>query len=223
MCILFLVCVRFKNRGLQLLLMPLEVLTIERNGELITKFMEALFGNTRVEYISGFIHTPERAVENRLQPKEITLITEVNRSKSLGIMTRAFAKFGYNLEGMLDSGPIYLAKTHYLDNPFEGATLNSDVQLGEDLRHIMFGSRKLYKAFLQALDQQKLSESISETEYLGVIQRMDRRFKRMYCELGNAPFLYVRRTLMEFREVFENDPLISPYLRIAKETAISQK
>lgn len=223
MYIFFLVCVRFKNRGSQLFLMPLEVLTIERNGELISKFMEALFGNSRNEYISGFIHTPEGSTDNHLQPKEITLVTEVSRSKSFGIMARALAKLGCNLEGMLDTGPIYLAKTHYLYHPFERATLNSDVQLGEDLRYMIFGSRKFYKFFLRALDQQKLSESISETEYLGVIKRVGHRFKNMYCELGNTPFLYARQTLREFREVFENDPLISPYLRMAKEIVQSQK
>lgn len=203
--------------------MSLEVLTIDRNGELISKLMKDLFGNNRVEYISGFVHTPEGPIDNRFQSKEITLVSEVSSSKSWGMMTKLLTRLGYSLEEMFDSGPIYSAKTYCSDKIFEGVTLNSDVQVDEDLRYIIFGSRRLYKAFLQAIDQQKLSESISDMEYLGVMQRMGHRFKKMYCELGNAPFLYRIQTLREFREVFANDPMISPYLRMAKEIAKSQK
>lgn len=208
------VCVMFKNRGSQLFLMPLEVLTEEGFRRLIDHKAAQVFDGNGFKFITAY-KEPVNPSVIRVEVKYEKL-----RSRAVEILAICVNKLGGNFFG-LDMGPIYSARG--LITPQNNSNQILGFEDVEDLRYRIFGSRRLYHAFLHALDQQKLSESISEAEYLGVIERVDSRFKKMYCEWKNAPLLYKKQTLREFREVFENDPLISPHLRMAKEIVQSQK
>lgn len=188
--------------------MSLDVLTEDGFRELIDHKTTQVFDGNGFKFITAYKEPVNPSVI------KVEVKYEKPRSRAAEILAICVNKLGGNFFG-LDMGPIYSARG--LIPPQNSSNQILGFEDVEDLRYRIFGSRRLYEAFLHVLDQQRLSKSISDVEYLKLIERVDHRFKRMDCEWKNAPFLYKKHTLREFREVFANDPLISPYLRIAKE------
>ena len=93
--------------------------------------------------------------------------------------------------------------------------MNSDFFVNEDNRYILFGSRKLYKSFLRILDERKSKGLINDEQYLEVLKRVDIRFSRMHAEAKGVS-IFNQTVINDYRKVFQHDPVVRPYLEMAK-------
>lgn len=193
--------------------MSLEVLTEEGFRKLIDHKATQIFDGNGFKFITAHVGVSSGNLSD-FPILEIELKYEQPRSRATEFLARSLNNLGHHFWG-LDIGPVFSTKVViYMHN---NSTQITGFEGDEDYRYMLFGSRSLYKAFLSVLSEAKRNGLITDKEYLEVINRVDDRFSITYCEWRNAPFFYKKQTLREFREVFESDPLISPYLRRAKE------
>ena len=114
-------------------------------------------------------------------------------------------------------GLLYVVKPVSLD------TFNSNSEFFpvEDLRYLIFGSRKLYKAFFQVLNEEKRKKLISKEGYLHIFHKVNTLSNEMYRVLGGACVLLKRRVIRDYRKELEQDPLVRRYIDIARTYLIS--
>lgn len=187
--------------------MSLEILTQEKikdlTGGLTSRVM---FGSRMADFISGYIR-------NRGEyDQQIMLICEVPWSASFGMFVRILETIGSRFFEELHAGVIYLVQPPSLDSLRE----NKDFYYDEDRRFILFGSRKLYKAFIHKVDEKRLRGLMSDEEYLEIFHRMNQRSRKLHAESVKVS-LFDNSVLSEYRRVFREDPLVRPYLKMAIE------
>lgn len=107
----------------------------------------------------------------------------------------------------------YKATLHSFDELESGIKLYS---CDMDERYRIFGSRKLFKAFFDEINKDRLNGVIKDEEYMRLFDEVERRCNKMICELGNARSEDILEVIKEFRNVFRSNTLIVPYLARAK-------
>ena len=191
--------------------MTIDVLTREKLDEITSGLGSRLkLKGRNANFISGNVINNSRT--------DITLIYEIPWSKKFEAFAKLLELTGSTILEEFYRGPIHIVKPKSLES-FRGT---EQINSHEDMRYLLFGSRSMYKAFLAVLDAHKLNGYMTGEEYMYVIRRIDLRYLKLHAETkGNS--LFNTSALAEFRNVFENDPLLRPYIILARESLGSLK
>ncbi len=189
----------------------LEIITKEKVKDLLGNDMVILLvGRQFAEFISGFVHKSEESLDSSII--EIELVYEVTRSRVADSVTKALKKLGHESRGVIND-VFYSLQSDSL----EKLSRDSEILVYDDPRFMLFESRELYKSFLHALGKSKLDEVISEEEFLRVINRLNTRAAKMKYYYDIASIFERNEVITEFRRVFNNDPLLTPYIKMARD------
>ncbi|MBI2658760.1 hypothetical protein HYX05_01495 [Candidatus Woesearchaeota archaeon] len=190
--------------------MSLEILTEERFNELIKgRLLTALDGRTP-KFVSGYIHRIDSADGNQPNSGEIHVVYEIAHPLFIRLIAEYFMTLRIRPD-VLGVGTINAVT--YISEELD--TLDS-IAIGlEDTSYLLFGSKRLYKAFLHVLDEQKRRKSITDEEYLKVLERVNIRSRKMNYQMSGKSIFHRNEVLRQFREVLGEYPLIRPYLAMA--------
>ena len=198
--------------------MPLEVLIGVRKNEVLPT---VTIKNKPAEFLWGMKYTRETPSSSSQDERKTTYIELVYEGQyprliekiAVKLLATVVGLLGYPFEEDPNSKALYLLSPSSLEQLKPGYSIPGVV----DGRWVLFGSKKLYKAFFRVLNEDKINGLITDEDYIQIFNRINARYNKYFCELGNAAGLERKlETLKEFKEVFRNDPLIRPYINIAK-------
>ena len=158
-------------------------------------------------FISGYVH------DGGLSPKQFEVVFQVPWSRHMEIFTNLLRIFDTNFLEEIYGGELYTVKSMPIDTRGQ----DFDYYIREDLRYMLFGSRKILKAFLQTLDQQMLQGNITEEQYICVMRDVDTKFSQMWGDYKNAWVFHRNQVKREWYKIMESDALVRPYLKMALE------
>ena len=149
-------------------------------------------------------------------PKEVTIEGKPAMLVSGFVYLRNISSNGFLLQQITTADVVYERldnkRLYRVNAPLvevQKSQISSD---SGDLRYLLFGSRKLYKAFLDLLNK----EYKSDEEFFTIFQKINSRLNEMYVVLGSACVLLKRKVLRDYRKELEQDSLIGPYIEKAK-------
>ena len=166
--------------------------------------------NRPAEFLWGLKYSIEQAYpESSENMVKFELLYEILPTKLNKLFGAIFKKLNLAVqEDLLSPVPYAVSLTSLEDIP--------KLQKGyipADYRCALFASKKHYKAFFQALNDDLINGLVSNEDYMRISERVNIRSKKALDEsMKPAMFLKKSQTIKEFREVFCNDPLLRPYL-----------
>jgi hypothetical protein len=154
---------------------------------------------------------------NNSVPKEITIEGKPARCVLGFVYLRTTSSNEFPLQMITSADVIYeelgSKRLYKVNAPLDEINQTPQIHYApEDLRYLLFGSKKLYRAFLDLLNDEK----VSSTELFNVFQKINNLFNEMWGTLQTVCFLLKRRLIKDYRKELEQDPLIGPYIEKAK-------
>lgn len=193
--------------------MSLEVLTERRIRELGgLKSAQIKINGRHADFVSGYM------LDGLHEGESVELIYEVPCSAGFRLFVKAFEFLQNDMFEELYDGSLFRVQCKSL------SSLNNERNFFtiEDTRFNLIGSRRIYKAFLTIIDDQKLKNLISDERYMAIFERLGRRLARMQVDVMQVP-LRDKEVIREYRDVLEQDGLFQPYLSMAKGMCLGTK
>ena len=153
---------------------------------------------------------------NNSVPKEITIEGKPARRVLGFVYLRSISSNGFPLQTITSADVIYERlddkRLYRVNGPLSEAQKSQIISPSEDLRYLLFGSRKRYKAFLDLLNK----ENISDEKFFTIFQKINSLFNEMWGTLQSVCFLLKRRVIKDYIKELEQDSILGGYIERAK-------
>ena len=158
----------------------------------------------------GFVYTPKPSQTKIELVYELEYTTDEDR-----YILRTLKKLGYD-EGDSDPWMPYVLGPSSLDEIRSDGTITTD-RVYRDYRYISFGSRKIYRRFADALNDDAVNNRITAKYYMGVHRSILEWHEYLLSKAGeDQPLLSedkAEKFFKNFIEVFREDKKIAEYLK----------